>query len=86
MDIRTILKNLKIEELNAMQQAAVDAYKEGNDIVLLSPTGSGRKNPGLSYSTCAVTEEGCRGSAGCSACSVTRVGIADRTGLQRNGY
>ena len=37
MDIRTILKNLKIEELNAMQQAAVDAYKEGNDIVLLSP-------------------------------------------------
>lgn len=31
MDIRTILKNLKIEELNAMQQAAVDAYKEGND-------------------------------------------------------
>ena len=42
MDIRTILKNLKIEELNAMQQAAVDAYKEGNDIVLLSPTGSGK--------------------------------------------
>ena len=41
MDIRAILNNLKIEELNAMQQAAVDAYKEGNDIVLLSPTGSG---------------------------------------------
>ena len=42
MDIRTILNNLKIEELNVMQQAAVNAYKEGNDIVLLSPTGSGK--------------------------------------------
>ena len=42
MYTRTILKNLKIEELNVMQQAAVNAYKEGNDIVLLSPTGSGK--------------------------------------------
>ena len=38
MDIRAILNNLKIEELNAMQQAAVDAYKEGNDILIRKET------------------------------------------------
>ena len=29
MDIQTILANLKIEQLNVMQQTAVDAYREG---------------------------------------------------------
>ena len=35
MDIQTILANLKIEQLNVMQQTAVDAYREGGDLVLL---------------------------------------------------
>ncbi len=42
MDIRTILKNLKIEKLNEMQQAAIDACGKGADLILLSPTGSGK--------------------------------------------
>lgn len=42
MDIRTILANLKIEQLNAMQQTAVDVCKEGSDLILLSPTGTGK--------------------------------------------
>ena len=42
MNIRTILANLKIKELNAMQQVAVDVCKEGNDFILLSPTGTGK--------------------------------------------
>lgn len=42
MNIQTILKNLNIEQLNVMQQTAVDAYKDGHDIILLSPTGSGK--------------------------------------------
>ncbi len=37
-----ILRNLKIEELNPMQQAACRAYEEPKDMVLLSPTGSGK--------------------------------------------
>ncbi len=37
-----ILRNLKIEELNPMQQAACRAYDEPKDMVLLSPTGSGK--------------------------------------------
>ena len=42
MNIQTILANLKIEALNAMQQASIDAYREGSDLILLSPTGSGK--------------------------------------------
>lgn len=42
MNIQTILANLKIEQLNAMQQAAIDTYREGCDLILLSPTGSGK--------------------------------------------
>ena len=42
MEIRNILDNLKISELNAMQQAAVDVCSKGNDMILLSPTGSGK--------------------------------------------
>ena len=39
--IKNILTNLKIEQLNAMQEAAIDTWKEGKDLILLSPTGSG---------------------------------------------
>jgi ATP-independent RNA helicase DbpA len=40
--IQQVLENLKISELNDMQKAAIDAAAKGNDIVLLSPTGSGK--------------------------------------------
>ena len=36
------LSNLKIDTLNLMQEAAIDAWKEGKDLILLSPTGSGK--------------------------------------------
>ena len=32
------LANLKIETLNPMQEASIDAWKEGKDLILLSPT------------------------------------------------
>ena len=43
MDIQTILSNLKIESLNAMQEAMAEAYAKNNDdLILLSPTGTGK--------------------------------------------
>jgi len=43
MDIDKILAKLKIESLNVMQQASLEAVKENdNDIVLLSATGTGK--------------------------------------------
>ena len=42
MNIQTRLANLNIEALNEMQQASIDAYREGSDLILLSPTGSGK--------------------------------------------
>ena len=36
------LSNLKIEALNPMQEASIDAWREGKDLILLSPTGSGK--------------------------------------------
>jgi ATP-independent RNA helicase DbpA len=40
--IPQVLKNLKINELNAMQKATIDASAKANDLILLSPTGSGK--------------------------------------------
>lgn len=40
--IQKVLENLKITSLNEMQLAAIEAAKKPNDIVLLSPTGSGK--------------------------------------------
>lgn len=37
-----ILTNLKIDSLNEMQQASVDANKQHADVILLSATGSGK--------------------------------------------
>ena len=37
-----ILKKLNIEKLNSMQEEALDAISSKNDIVLLSPTGTGK--------------------------------------------
>jgi ATP-independent RNA helicase DbpA len=42
MTAEQILGNLKITNLNEMQQASVAAASKGNDIVLLAPTGSGK--------------------------------------------
>ncbi|MGI4728040.1 MAG: DEAD/DEAH box helicase, partial [Janthinobacterium lividum] len=39
--IKQALANLKISALNEMQQSAISAAKK-NDVVLLSPTGSGK--------------------------------------------
>lgn len=40
--ISQALVALKIESLNPMQEASIDAWKEGKDLILLSPTGSGK--------------------------------------------
>ena len=42
MDTDKILSRLGISELNVMQRAAVDAFKIDKDMVLLSPTGTGK--------------------------------------------
>lgn len=41
-DINTALQKLGISELNAMQRESLKVYPEGKDIVLLSPTGTGK--------------------------------------------
>ena len=40
--ITQALASLNIESLNPMQEASIDAWKEGKDLILLSPTGSGK--------------------------------------------
>src|SRR5215203_3252258 len=40
--VETILANLRIDELNAMQKAALEATADNNNVVLLSPTGAGK--------------------------------------------
>lgn len=42
MMIKQVLENLKIETLNEMQLASIEASKKNNDVILLSPTGSGK--------------------------------------------
>jgi len=42
MNYAHILSNFKIEALNEMQQAAMDAIPKPTDVILLSPTGSGK--------------------------------------------
>ena len=42
LQITQALANLKIEELNSMQEASIDTWSEGKDLILLSPTGSGK--------------------------------------------
>jgi len=40
--LEKVLKNLKIDSLNEMQQSALEAINKENNIVLLAPTGSGK--------------------------------------------
>ncbi|MGN0003670.1 MAG: DEAD/DEAH box helicase [Sphingobacterium composti] len=42
MEITSILKKLKIDELNSMQRDTLEQFKNNQDFVLLSPTGSGK--------------------------------------------
>lgn len=42
MELESIFKKLQIKELNQMQKSIYKASENGNDIVLLSPTGSGK--------------------------------------------
>ena len=43
MDVRTILDKIGVENLNAMQEEAMDAVLHSDqDLVVLSPTGSGK--------------------------------------------
>lgn len=42
MNTADLLRQLKIDQLNPMQIAAAKAYSEDNDLVLLSPTGTGK--------------------------------------------
>jgi len=37
-----ILKKLKIEQLNPMQEEAMTVYESSSDIILVSPTGTGK--------------------------------------------
>ncbi len=42
MNTHKTLENLKITALNQMQLASIEACKKSNDVILLSPTGSGK--------------------------------------------
>jgi superfamily II DNA/RNA helicase len=42
ISVDSILQNLKIKELNAMQLASLEAHQQQQDIILLSATGSGK--------------------------------------------
>ena len=42
MELSDMLRNLNIEQLTPMQEAACEAYRSDKDLVLLSPTGSGK--------------------------------------------
>ena len=49
MEQSDILRNLRIEQLTPMQEAARDAYQSDKDLVLLSPTGAGKTLAFLAY-------------------------------------
>lgn len=42
MELKAILQKFNIEQLNTMQQTMLDSFKAQADIVLISPTGSGK--------------------------------------------
>lgn len=42
VELKKYLDKLNIKELNAMQLASVDTWSKGKDVVLLSPTGTGK--------------------------------------------
>ena len=42
MNLQTILNRLNIERLSPMQQEVLEAGRKGDDLILLSPTGTGK--------------------------------------------
>jgi superfamily II DNA/RNA helicase len=42
MNLKPFLDNLKIANLNPIQDAAIASFKKGHDLLLLAPTGSGK--------------------------------------------
>lgn len=40
--VNQAIHNLHIEALNPMQQVSIEAWKEGKDLIVLSPTGTGK--------------------------------------------
>ena len=42
MELKAILQKFNIENLNTMQQTMLDSFKSHSDIILISPTGSGK--------------------------------------------
>ena len=42
MNLNPILANFQIEELNEMQNAAINAFEKYADLQIISPTGSGK--------------------------------------------
>ena len=40
--VNQAIHNLHIEALNPLQQVSIEAWKEGKDLILLSPTGTGK--------------------------------------------
>lgn len=77
MEQSDILRNLRIEQLTPMQEAARDAYQSDKDLVLLSPTGSGKT---LAFG--AIAQSRCAGRTGGGARTVARACLADRKRIQ----
>mgnify|MGYP002223902071 CR=1 FL=1 len=78
--IENILANLKIERLNPMQEASINAWKEGKDLILLSPTGSG-EDVSLSVAFGAEFEAWYNRRTGYSAGSFPGTGFTNRPGI-----
>ena len=81
MEQSDILRNLRIEQLTPMQEAARDAYQSDKDLVLLSPTGSG-KTLAIPAAAGAIAQSRCAGRTGGGARTVARACLADRKRIQ----
>lgn len=77
MEQSDILRNLRIEQLTPMQEAAQDAYQSDKDLVLLSPTGSG-KTLAFLLPAGTVAQSGNTRRSGGGACPFARTCLADR--------
>lgn len=81
--INEILRKLNVSSLTAMQQTTIEEYRKGTDLVLLSPTGSGKT---LAYLIPLVQSLPRTKSCRLWCCAFARIGPADRTSLQIDGF
>ena len=83
--VETILANLRIDELNDMQKAALEAVDANDNLILLSPTGSGKT---LAFLLPIVNglDRTNKKNRSTHYCSIKRIGLANRIGVQSNGY